>query len=142
MTTMLTEVTDTSVIDDYVIEAFTCGDCWRLALTMREQYGLPIAFFAAAPIPSEKPFVFDATTMWCHVFNMLPDGRFIDVNGIATSEKIHGDWENSLWISCDEYPMIIVPTEAEVDVMLSGVDSIYPDVDADAIAKTLGALLR
>lgn len=141
MTTMIAEAPTTSVIDEYVIEAFTCGDCWRLALAMREHHGLPVAFFAGVPILKGRPFAFDSKTTWCHVFNALPDGRFIDVNGVSTGQDIHDEWDDALWLSGGERAKIVVPTEAEAALMLEEVEEMYPEVDAGFVAKHLGSLL-
>jgi len=141
MTTMIAEVPTTSVIDELVIEAFTCGDCWRLALAMRECHGLPIAFYACVPTSNTKTRTFDSKTMWCHVFNALPDGRFIDVNGVSTGQDIHDEWDGALCISVGERAKIVVPTEAEVALMLEEIEEMYPEVDADIVAKHLGTLL-
>jgi hypothetical protein len=141
MTTMIAEAPSTFVIDEYVIEAFTCGDCWRLALAMRECHGLPIAFFAGVPILKGRPFAFDSKTMWCHVFNALPDGRFIDVTGISTGRDIHDEWDDALWLSGGDRAKIVVPTEAEVSLMLDGVEEMYPEFDTAIVAKHLGSLL-
>lgn len=86
--TTLTELMTTSVATEYfsfkpsLVEAYTTGDCWRMACEINIQSGLPIVALG----PNE--------TYWIHVANRLPDGRILDVLGMWEEEDFvsHWDW--------------------------------------------------
>lgn len=70
--------------------AFTKGDCWALALDMHQRYNLPLCFVIASEAPMP---VIDKEVWWVHVFNVLPNGLLIDVNGIHTEQEMLSQWE-------------------------------------------------
>lgn len=141
MTTMIAEAPPTLFSDEDYTEAFTRGDCWRLALAMRDRYRLPVAFYIGYPGPEDPAYKCDSDTLWCHVFNVLPDGRFIDVTGIYSAEEMEAQWCAELAAPKTFTVKIARPTKAELDRLLYGIYSYYEDVDTDTVVNRLGVLM-
>lgn len=71
-----------------VEEAFTYGDCWRLAKAIHDISGYPIyAVGCAHTGPSES------NRDWSHMFVALPDGNLLDVRGIWSEETMLDEWK-------------------------------------------------
>lgn len=62
------------------IEAFTCGDCWALAIAIAREAALPIVTCSVPGEPDE----------WCHVAVQTPDGKILDIQGV---------WEPAAWLA-------------------------------------------
>lgn len=67
-----------------VMDAFTNGDCWRLALSLNALAGFPILAVCSLDHPENT---------WCHVFNQLPDGSLIDITGIYSEAEMLDKWK-------------------------------------------------
>ena len=124
-----------SAMSEQEVEAFTFGDCWRLALAMRQRWRLPVVFFAGV---NPDAVVLDDVTMWCHVLNDLGDGRYVDVAGIHTLEQVHERWDRHLWLDEGAEARVVEPSPGELGLMLSGQWVEYPEVDAALCASRLG----
>lgn len=141
MTTMIAEAPATPLSDEDYTEAFTRGDCWRLALAMRERYALPVAFYIGYPGLEDPNYKCDGDTLWVHAFNALPDGRFIDVTGIYTADEIEAKWCAALAAPRTFTAKIARPSKAEINRLLFGIYSYYEDVDTETVVNRLGALM-
>lgn len=76
-------------IDTDVEDAFTYGDCWRLAKELHDIAGYPIyAIGCAYTGPSET------NRDWCHMFVALPDGNLLDVRGVWDEEAMLEEWSH------------------------------------------------
>lgn len=108
---------------------YTTGDCWRLALALREHHGLPIAFFA---LPDKTGGQLTEDTLWCHAFNVLPDGRVLDITGVWSQEELLRAWGNSRH-------SIVLPTHDETMRLLGDITPTYPyeRVDVSDVADEL-----
>jgi hypothetical protein len=62
-------------ITQHDIEIFTNGACFLLAKVVMEETGWPVAAF------------WDGFRPRHHVFNVLPDGRYLDVEGPRTRQE-------------------------------------------------------
>lgn len=64
-----------------LVETFTEGDCWVLALEIEKNYGFPIIVITDG-FTEDDEGQFETDAGWTHALNLLPDGRFIDIKGI------------------------------------------------------------
>lgn len=92
-----------------VIEAFTCGDCWALAIEIAQLSGWTAVTIAYRGEPDE----------WRHVAVRTPAGHILDVQGAWDenawgefwSNSVGEDWEvtewtaTSLWADCAKWGM-------------------------------------
>lgn len=67
--------------DDTETKYFTEYNCWALALEMNRLFGFDIAFYAATT-SEDGEIEEDTLWSWSHAFNVLPDGRYIDIEGV------------------------------------------------------------
>lgn len=109
--------------DPMEVEAFTSGDCWRLALTLRELYGFPVAFLGEH---SADKSVWGMD--WYHAFVALPDGRYLDIEGISTAEELLEKWA---WKDNGNEGIVVSDNDAVIDSALNGQMSFYEE-DWDA----------
>lgn len=124
-TLMMPPLTTVSFPDD-VVEAFTEGDCWRLALAIERVYGYEMVFYGNKG---------ELDNTWCHALNRLPDGRMVDINGWQTMDSLY-----------DEYGTMItgepvVDVEVDRKLALYGQNPWYPNYHAESYARKLGLLL-
>lgn len=112
---------ESTLTDDVeIVDAFTNGDCWRLALSLNSLAGLPIYAVCSLDCPRDT---------WCHVFNQLPDGSFIDIMGIHSESEMLSKWECAVYE--DNVGIAALSREN-----LDGVE-IYSDKDPDEWAVFL-----
>ncbi len=69
--------------------AFTQGDCGHLAKHLEKQLALPLYYLGDAQEGSVAP----SDRRWSHFVNRLPDGRFIDVEGVWTEAELLKRWQ-------------------------------------------------
>lgn len=62
-------------------ERFTEGDCHVLARAIHEITGWPMATFASGKYPVT------------HAFVAMPDGRYLDIEGVSTREELLAHWK-------------------------------------------------
>lgn len=84
-----------SLITDIERTAYTYGDCATLARAVHEATGYPIVFYGGTETEDGVLYDDDTYWFWVHAFNVMPDGRYIDVNGIYTAEEIREQWHPS-----------------------------------------------
>jgi hypothetical protein len=106
-------------------EAFTNGDCWALALAVRQLTGLPLVFSSPDPDGYDE----DPEFLWDHVAVTLPDGTVLDVDGIEERER----WADS-WGSFD---LLITADSELIDGLTNDQTRRYPNVNARALARRL-----
>lgn len=63
---------------------FTCGDCHILARAIHRVTGWPMATFS---FKSGKERLPDT-----HAFVRLPDGRYLDIEGVRTADEMYERW--------------------------------------------------
>ena len=83
-------------IDFDVEDAFTYGDCWRLAKELHDITGYPIYALGCSytgPAETERN--------WCHMFVRLPDGNLLDVRGVWDEEAMLEEWSHLYDDYCD-----------------------------------------
>lgn len=78
-------------------EAFTFGDCWRLAKALYNITGWEIA-----AVVCENQACQGNTRDWCHMGNITPEGDFIDITGIASVDYTLDKWGEEFWMHCEE----------------------------------------
>lgn len=95
------------------IEAFTAGDCWRLA---GELMGLGVGEVVfLSNENSDAPLEFFP---WEHVVVRLPSGLYLDATGVRTMAELEGDWA---W---DSEPMTTRTVTTEKDFKRATCDQI------------------
>lgn len=62
-----------------VIEAYTCGDCWALAIAVSRLTKFPVV---TASIDND----------WVHAAVLLPEDRVLDIQGVHTVEQWLDRW--------------------------------------------------
>ena len=77
-------------------EAFTFGDCWRLAKALHSITGWDIA----AIVCDNQEFK-GAHRDWCHMGNITPEGKFIDITGISDEDYALETWGGEFWEHCE-----------------------------------------
>ena len=92
--------------EDYVIEAFTCGDCWALALELKARFPHLTVCTLIDPYwaGEDDPEVYDFM-QWSHVVVLdKTTGIYYDVLG--KHDPAHGfpDWEMFEWEEIYEIP--------------------------------------
>lgn len=103
------------------VETFTEGDCWRLALMLRDFHDFPIAFFVSA----EQGAGLTGETLWKHAFNILPDGRAIDITGVFTQDELMATWGKPGEL------VVALPNREETDQLLIGIEPVFSDVHSE-----------
>lgn len=78
-------------------DAFTFGDCWRLAKALYNITGWQIA-----AVVCENQDCQGDKRDWCHMGNITPEGDFIDISGISSQEYTLGEWGHEFWMHCEE----------------------------------------
>ncbi len=111
-------------------EAFTYGDCWVLALEMHKKCNLPVAFFIGSETDEDHD---NPNVYWNHAFNVLPNGNYIDIHGVHTSEELHDRWAEELESGT---PDIVHPSHHVSLSILYGETRHYSD-DASIAAQKL-----
>lgn len=94
---------------DDEVERFTCGDCWQLAITINNMYGLPIALLGVAD-SSDGVIGDDTEWMWVHAVNVVSQNCYLDVEGLMDSDEM-----------CEAYALEDCQEEAPFDVEFEGV---------------------
>jgi hypothetical protein len=103
------------------VEAFTHGDCWRLAVEVRRLTGLPLIF--ANPLPEMQ------SDYWEHVGALLPDDTVVDVNGITSREQWLAKWNSETGI--------ITEDSETISELLSDQETEFPKANPRATARRL-----
>ncbi len=94
-----------------VIEAFTCGDCWALAIEIGRLSGWTVVTIAHRDAPDE----------WRHVAVVTPYGKILDVQGVWEvyqwgefwAHSVGDDWAITEWTAesmqadCDKWGMAL-----------------------------------
>jgi len=97
-------------LSEEITEAFTCGDCWLLADALHRITGFPHAFIV--PDDEWEPIIEDCG--WVHVGVLTPDGKFLDVMGLASPTEAAQEWEHVGGSAC-----IIVVSPIEYEKMVA-----------------------
>lgn len=112
--------------------AFTKADCAHLAKTLYKSANLPIYYLGDKV--SKEGLVEDRN--WSHFVNKLPDGRYIDVEGIWTEKELLKRWQvdelGSGW-----KPDSINPTEVTDYRKMGVVSQMFPHIKPTVIVKKL-----
>lgn len=107
---------------------FTFGDCWRLAKALNYITGWKMAAIVCDNQES-KGVIRD----WCHMGNITPEGKFIDITGISEENYVLEEWATEFWEHCklvEEECHIIRPiTTQEWDGMTEEQEPLYDDYD-------------
>lgn len=103
------------------VEAFTDGDCWRLAVEIRRLTGLPLIF--ANPLPEMQ------SDYWEHVGALLSDDTVIDVHGVTPRKQWLTKW--------DSETEIITGDSNTISDLLSDQETEYPQANPRATARRL-----
>lgn len=69
--------------------SFTTGDCTHFAKNMQKKFGLPIFYLGDNFSKNDSV----ENRRWNHFVNQLPDGRFIDIEGIWTEKDLIKRWK-------------------------------------------------
>ena len=112
--------------------AFTNADCAHLAKTLYKIANLPIYYLGDKV--SKDGLVEDRR--WSHFVNKLPDGRYVDIEGIWTEKELLKKWQvdelGSGW-----KPDSINPTEVTDYRKMGVVSQMFPHIKPAVIVKKL-----
>lgn len=114
--------------DSKIIEAFTEGDCWRLAFDLNDKLNYPVFV-----ITDLETSLGDCPSMYFgHMFVQNPEsGKFLDVNGEHTAEELL----NEDWGLDDDIPVLI---EVSEDLKIEQAEiSYYSNFDSSSIADKI-----
>lgn len=75
-------------LDQYLVEAYTSGDCWMLAHQIHDITGWDVVALGEPDDTQNNPAKLD----WYHMANLLPDGRVLDINGIHNQHDVMREW--------------------------------------------------
>lgn len=70
-----------------VIEAFTEGDCWALALSVNKLTNWPLIFITEGAEAED----------WLHVLVKMPNGKWLDIHGANTPKQVRKYWKSENW---------------------------------------------
>lgn len=123
-----------------VYEAFTYGDCYRLAKEIHDLTNYPIfAVGCQFDTRSEKK------RDWCHMVVQIPDGRYADVAGIWDEDDLLNWWGDE-YTDCHELPWedltcaCVYPVKSYEKITIAQ-DPSYPEIDAAPVAAEIAATL-
>lgn len=119
-------------VSDEEKEAFSSGDCGRLAQTFRDDHEMPMT---AVGISNGLGAI-----EWVHMTSETSDGRLLDVNGLYTPADLIEGWASHSSLESDESIVLRkialdTPWEPMLDKNLGDVD--YPHVDPGKAAKAI-----
>lgn len=111
--------------EEYVIEAFTCGDCWALALELKSRFPHLTVCTLIDPFWAGDDESYDHMH-WEHavVLDKNTD-TFYDVTGAHRQEDNFPDWEIFDWEDIYEIP------DEDITDYFSGQTRLYPEVSLD-----------
>lgn len=104
--------------DEHDIDVYTSGECYRLARQL-EQLGAGTLVVVRPP---------GSNTAWNHMLIRLPDGLYLDIEGIHTRKEVARYWDGNV--------REVFDYEAEIDGQGQGA---YTDEDAREAAEKLWA---
>lgn len=100
-------------------EAFTSGDCWRLASALNLKYGYPLVAFFFDNEGLDNGY-------WCHFAVQTEDGRVLDITGIHDTSEVEKEWGPA-----DSGPQV----DAMIDKAYEDMEPLYPEYDPDETAE-------
>jgi hypothetical protein len=119
--------------DRATVEAFTEGDCWRLALELHQKLDWPVFVVTGVEIAyTDHPSMY-----FGHMFVQNPvTGKFLDINGEHTEDELlQEDWGVGI-----DAPVICEVTD---DLSISLTDqAVFKNIDASTVADAIIELLN
>lgn len=107
-------------LDEHVVEAFTCGDCWALALLLVETYQ-DLVLCVLANHDEE----YEESIDWHHAFvKDTRTGKYVDVEGEHTFDELDRTWSWTNWEMLLEDP--------PRSIFLEELPRHYPEVPIEA----------
>lgn len=73
-----------------LINQFTKGDCWALAIAVNDALGWTIC-----TVQRIEP-LYPEDIEWCHALNRRPDGTLVDILGIVSEQEMLARWNAKL----------------------------------------------
>lgn len=119
--------------DRSTVEAFTEGDCWRLAFELHQKLDWPVFVITGVEIVfTDRP-----SEYFGHMFVQNPvTGKFLDINGEHTEDELL----QMKWGVGIDAPVIYEVTD---DLDISQTDgAMFKEVDASAVADEIIARLN
>jgi hypothetical protein len=101
------------------IEAFTEGDCWRLAKALRKITGLPLVFANPHQLTNRCERVL-GLEYWEHVGLLVDEETVLDINGLTPV----WDWAKK-WAGA-EHRYFFTDRDDDIAVLLEDQDHMYP----------------
>lgn len=90
--------------DEYIRDAFTNGDCWILALELKELFPHLTVVTLVDPYWSGEDDTYDYM-QWCHALTYDKNtGTYYDANGAQTFEDVQNNWDGYDWEEIYEIP--------------------------------------
>jgi hypothetical protein len=114
--------------DRLTVEAFTEGDCWRLAFELHQKLGWPVFVITGVEIVfTDRPSMY-----FGHMFVQNPvTGKFLDINGEHTEDELL----QKRWGVGIDAPVICEVTD---DLNISQTDrALFKKIDASAVADEI-----
>lgn len=108
------------------VEAFTCGDCWALAVEVRRLTGYPLVFVSPYAEDHDADL---ALFGWEHVAVRLPDGNILDVLGPQPPHVWFPKWNAHAAYTTND--------QDEIDYLLDGQTRAYPQANPRATARRI-----
>lgn len=101
------------------VEAFTCGDCWNLARTLRKMTGKRLVF--ANPDPEDQYY-------WEHVGLEVRRGLVLDIEGLHTTKNWRARWADGRRWRPGKGVLAYADDDTEIaGRWLEGLDLMYPE---------------
>lgn len=111
--------------EDYVIEAYTCGDCWVLALELKARFPHLTVCTLVDPYHGGEQDSYDHMN-WEHAVVLdKSTGIFYDVNGAHRPEDNFPHWDMFDWEEIYEIP------DEDITEYFSDQTRLYPEVSVD-----------
>lgn len=108
--------------DEYIRDAFTCGDCWVLALELKNLFPHLTVVTLIDPYWAGEDDCYDCM-QWCHAMTYdNSTGTYYDVNGTQTFEDVQNNWDGHDWKEIYEIP------DEDLGTYFSDQERYYPEV--------------
>lgn len=119
-------------VSDEEHEAFTSGDCGRLASVLHRATGYPVVAVGIKDTAS-------GSVAWLHMVVKASDGRFLDVTSIQPEEELRQAWSHHFSLEpSQEITLEVIPEAAIEDYLEKAPDeTTYPSVNPVATASKL-----
>jgi len=108
--------------DGQIIDAFTAGDCWALALELKARFPHLTVCTLVDPYWAGEDDTYDYM-QWCHALVYDKNtGTYYDANGAQTFKDVQDNWDGYDWEEIYEIP------DEDLGTYFSDQERYYPEV--------------